>query len=381
MRRGGAGRGTTRPGSTRRESMGCPAAVRLLSVSLLVLLLAACTGAPAAPAAAPASPAAVAPTAVSSAATASSPVPLPEKVTIAYSSISGTFLPAFLAADEGLFAKYGVNAELTYIGSGTTATQSLLAGEVQFVVTSGGEVAAAYLGGAPTRIILSWMRTLPSIFMVHPSITSPEQLRGQPIGITRFGGQPHTAARLALRGWGLNPDTDVQYLQLGGVAEIMAATLTGQVMGGSYSPPTNVLARKEGLRVLSDPSATGLPYPGSVLTALQPYLEANPEPVRRVVQAMLEGIKVSLTDDAATYASLAKYTRTEDPELLGATVDFYRSILDKAPYQRPEGVRVVLDDLAEAEPRAAAIRPEELIDTSALEQLDRAGFLKQLYGE
>jgi NitT/TauT family transport system substrate-binding protein len=364
---------------------GLHAASRRPGLWLLVVLLAACSGAPAAPAPAPANPT-TAPTAASgpapaSAAASSAPSPLPEKVTIAYSSISGTFLPAFLAAEEGLFAKYGVNAELTYIASGTTAVQSLLAGEVQFVVTSGGEVAAAYLGGAPTRIVLCWMRTLPSVFMVQPSITSPEQLRGQLIGITRFGGQPHTAARLALRGWGMNPDTDVQYLQLGGVAEIMAATLTGQVAGGSYSPPTNVQARKEGLRVLSDPSASGMPYPGSLLTGLQPYLEANPEATRRVVQAMLEGIKVSVVDDAATNAALAKYTRTEDPELLAATVELYRSILDKAPYQRPEGVRVVLDDLAESEPRAATVRPEELINTSALEQLDRAGFLKQLYGE
>jgi NitT/TauT family transport system substrate-binding protein len=373
---------TLRVSRRRRDTSGPTATIGRAGAWLLVLLLAACSGGPAASAPAPARPAA-APTVSGSAVVAapSAPSPLPEKVTIAYSSISGTYVPAFLAADQGLFDKYGVNAELTYIASGTTAVQSMLAGEVQFVVTSGGEVAAAYLGGAPARIVLNWMRTLPSVFMVQPSITSPEQLRGQPIGITRFGGQPHTAARLALRSWGMNPDTDVQYLQLGGVSEIMAATLTGQVAGGSYSPPTNVQARKEGLRVLSDPAATGLPYPGTLLTSLQPYLEASPEATRRVVQAMLEGIKLSIVDDAATYAALAKYTRTEDPELLGATVELYRSILDKAPYPRLEGVRVVLDDLVDNEPRAASIRPEELVNTSALEQLERAGFLKQLYGE
>ena len=64
---------------------------------------------------------------------------------------------------------------------------------------------------------------------------------------------------------------------------------------------------------------------------------------------------------------------------LAATVVFYRSILDKAPYQRPEAVQTVLDDAAESDPRAATIRPEELINTDALAQLDREGFLKQLY--
>ena len=37
------------------------------------------------------------------------------------------------------------------------------------------------------------------------------------MGITRFGAQSRIGVRLALRHWGMNPDGDVQYLQLGGV--------------------------------------------------------------------------------------------------------------------------------------------------------------------
>src|SRR5207248_4971607 len=99
--------------------------------------------------------------------------------------------------------------------------------------------------------------------------------------------------------------------------------------------------------MLGDLSQMGIPYQGSVLVGLQPYLEANPDAVRRVVRAMLEGIKVSLTEDELTRTALAKYTRTEDPELLDETIVYYRSIVQRVPYPTPAGLQTVLDDLAE----------------------------------
>ncbi|HLH26217.1 MAG TPA: ABC transporter substrate-binding protein [Chloroflexota bacterium] len=306
------------------------------------------------------------------------PAPLP-KVTVSYSSVSGTFLPVWIAVDEGLFAKHGLDVDITYIASGTTSMQSLIAGDLQFIVSSGAEPAAAYLGGAPTRIVLGWFHALSALFMTDPSITSPEQLRGKPVGITRFGGQPHVAARLALKKWGLDPDRDVQYLQLGGTPEILAAMQSGTVVGGAFAPPTNVRAQRLGFRVLGDLGQMDIPYQAGVLAGMQSYLEANPEATRRFVQAMLDAIQVSLTDDASTYAVLAKYTRTDDPDLLHTTIDYYRQVVSRVPYPTLEGLQTVLDDLAESDPRARTVRPEQLVNTTALEQLDRAGYIQRLY--
>jgi NitT/TauT family transport system substrate-binding protein len=357
-------------------------AIRGLAGGLLgVVLVAACSGAPASAPRATAGPGSgVAASGAPAASTGQTPVPLP-KVTVSYSSISGTFLPLWVAVDEGLFAKHGLDVELTYIASGTTSMQSLVAGDLQFIVSSGAEPAAAYLAGAPVRIVLGWFHAMSALFMVDPSITSPEQLRGKPIGITRFGGQPHIAARLALQKWGLDPASDVQYLQLGGTPEILAAMQSGTVVGGAFAPPTNVRAQRLGFRVLGDLGQMGIPYQAGVLSGMQPYLEANPEATRRFVQGMLDAVKVSLTDDAATYATLAKYTRTDDPDLLNTTIDYYRGIVRRDPYPTLEGLQTVLDDLAESEPRARTVRPAQLVDTTVLEQLDHDGYLQQLWGE
>jgi NitT/TauT family transport system substrate-binding protein len=213
------------------------------------------------------------------------------------------------------------------------------------------------------------------LFMVDPSITEPAQLRGTTIGITRYGSQPHVAARQALLKWGLNPETDVTYLQMGGVPEILGGMQTGAVVGGAFSPPTNALARRLGYRALGDLSQMGIAYQASCLTALQPYIQANPDVVQRFVRALAEGVQITLTDDAATRAAAAKYTQIDDAELLDDAIAYYRTVAQRVPYPTPEGIQAILDDLAQTDPRAKAGQPRELMDTTALDQLEREGLL------
>jgi ABC-type nitrate/sulfonate/bicarbonate transport system substrate-binding protein len=125
----------------------------------------------------------------------------------------------------------------------------------------------------------------------------------------------------------------------------------------------------------------GIPYQSTVLIALQPYLEANPEVARRFERAILEGIKLYLTDDTASRAALGKYTKTEDVAVLDETIAYYRTIVQKVPYPTLEGLQTILEEIAMTDPRARDVKPQELVNTTTLEQLEREGFLKQLYGE
>jgi NitT/TauT family transport system substrate-binding protein len=308
--------------------------------------------------------------------------PLPQKVVIAYSSVSGSYLPVYTTAEAGLFTKNGLDVEMTYIASGTTALQSLIANEVHFVVTSAPEPTAAYVSGAPARMVAAWNVGIAALFMVDQSITRPEDLKGKPIGISRFGGQPHVGARLALKKWGLDPTNDVQYIQLGGVGEILAGMQQGAVVGGVFSPPTNVRAQRLGFRVLGDLAQMDVGYQSDVLAAMQPYLEANPEVARRVVRALVEGIKVALQDDALAASAMGKYTRIEEQDVLNETVAYIRTVLKRTPYPSLPALQNHLDEVAESgDLRAREVRPQQLVNTTALEQLEREGFIKLLYGE
>ena len=311
---------------------------------------------------------------------ASAPAMLPDKIKIAYTALSGSQLPMYVADESGLFAKHGVDVESVYIASGTTGMASLVAGDVQFSVSTGPDAAAVHAGGAPAVLLMGWINTFPNLFMVDPSITNPAQLRGKPIGISRLGTQAHVSARLALKKWGIEPD-EVQFVQLGGVPEILAGMQAGAVVGGAFSPPTNIRARQAGFHALGDLAQMGIPYQSTGLVALQPYVDANPEASRRVVRALLEGIKLLHTDDAATRAALGKVTQTDDVAVLDETIAYYRELTPRAPYPTLEGLQTGLDDLAETNPAARALQPRQLVNTSILEALEREGFLKQLYGD
>ena len=67
---------------------------------------------------------------------------------------------------------------------------------------------------------------------------------------------------------------------------------------------------------------------------------------------MLVGLKLSLTDDAAALASIDKYTRVDEPDLLRETLDYFRRIARREPYPVPAGLQTLLDLEADRNPRA-----------------------------
>ena len=80
---------------------------------------------------------------------------------IAYSSISGAMLPLWVAKDTGLFAKHGVDVDLTYIRG--VAIEALLAGEVQFVRASRPRLCAPH-----SEVPISRLLPIPSTLRFFP---------------------------------------------------------------------------------------------------------------------------------------------------------------------------------------------------------------------
>ena len=51
------------------------------------------------------------------------------------------------------------------------------------------------------------------------------------------------------------------------------------------------------------------------------------------------------------------------------------------PYPTLPGLQTVIDEVAQSDPRAVGLRPEDLVNTAALEQIEREGFVNALWGE
>ena len=74
----------------------------------------------------------------------------------------------------------------------------------------------------------------------------------------------------------------------------------------------------------------------------------------------------------------AKYMRTTDPEVLDATYDWFVKRVSKKPYPTLKGIQYLLDEVASKLPNAKNAKPEQFVDLSLLQQLEREGFFTEM---
>jgi hypothetical protein len=70
--------------------------------------------------------------------------------------------------------------------------------------------------------------------------------------------------------------------------------------------------------------------------------------------------------------------RTTDPEVLDATYDWFVKRVSKKPYPTLKGIQYLLDEVASKLPNAKNAKPEQFVDLSLLQQLEREGFFAEM---
>lgn len=93
-----------------------------------------------------------------------------------------------LAATFGLYPKYGLDATIVRIGSGTVATAALLGGEADVISTSGPALINARLSGTPVLYVTNFNNWSDAHLLVRPEVTSMEQLRSGKFAVPGLGG-------------------------------------------------------------------------------------------------------------------------------------------------------------------------------------------------
>jgi NitT/TauT family transport system substrate-binding protein len=243
-------------------------------------------------------------------------------VRIAYSSISGAMLPLWVAKDNGLFAKHGVDVELTYIRG--VAIEALLAGEVQFVRASPPWVVRSAMRGSDLAFIANTINVAVFSLMSKPELQRPEDLKGKKIGVTNLGDSPDLVLSLLLEKWGLQRGKDLAVLGIrGGMPELLISVNKGFVDAGMISAPSNRRGIKMGLREFVDTADLGIPYINSPLSTRRSTIKNQRETVLRVLRGYYEAVRQTRRDRDGAMKILAKYVRVTDPEILAEVYQIY----------------------------------------------------------
>lgn len=304
----------------------------------------------------------------------------PEKLRIAYSAIGSSQSPLWIAHEAGIFKKHGLDVELLYLGGGSRAAQVVVSGEVPIAMFTGASVISANLAGGDLVNVASGMNVMPFFLVVTPAVRQIEDLKGKKVAVTRFASATDYALRYAAERWPVKPDRDFTVLQIGGQPEMIGGLKSGAIQGAMLNAEFTVIARREGFRDLADVSTLGIPFPASALNTSRAFIRNRRDTALRVVRAYADSIHYGKTQKKSTVGVLGKYLKNQDVPFLEAVYDLYLGqYVPKVPHPSAEAMKVALDQIGERDPRARSMRAEQFIDASLMQELEKEGFIKQLW--
>ena len=307
----------------------------------------------------------------------------PFKMAVGYSGLSADQLVMWVAKDTGIFAKNDLDVQLVYFTGGTTSVMAMVSGDAPMVQASGPGIVSAALAGADAVYVVGGIVTLDYWLMTLPEIKTPEQLKGGIVAIARFGGAADFVARFALAKLGLNPQKDVTIVQTGSTPERLAALESRRVQGTVLVSPMTFAAQKKGYYLMADVAALGLAYQHQGGATTRRFIREHPDVVRHFVKSYIETVHRMKADRQGGMKILARHLNIDDRDVLEKT--YNSSIADSKlpPKQYPtlDGLKTILDQLGEKDPKARAAKPQDFVDNRFVEEFDKNGFIDGLYGK
>src|SRR5919109_107694 len=300
-----------------------------------------------------------------------------EPIKVAYSGVSAAGTPLWLAKEEGIFAKHGLEADLVAVRSAPLQVTALVSNEVQFVRGSASSMLTAAAQGAKLKILLSLFAERASYnFLVSPAITQPRDLRGKKIGVQDFSGLLWTLTMLSLREMGLDPQRDNINIQAIGDSTVIAQSLaTGIIDGAALDKLQSVRLQGQGVKVLLDLS--GIAFPSSPFMSAESFIQKNPQVVENFIKALIESSTIMRAQKEKGLAVLQKHIKA-DRAL--AEIGYKNLLQDLTPYTfiSVKGLRTVQEIIALRDPKIAKYNVEDLLDQRILKKVVESGYVEEI---
>lgn len=209
-----------------------------------------------------------------------------EKIRVALSTVSFTFLVNLIARDAGIFKKHGLDVESILV-AGPAQVAALAAGEIDYNSSFvPGLLLAAK--GLPFTVVMATTKTPLFYIMSQPDIKIAN-LAGKKVAVSRIGSQSHNLTRSMIKQSGINPDA-VTYIQTGSASNSYSALNARSVDAATLSIPFNVLMKQKGFNQLASTNNIGV-FPNTGLQVPRAKLEKNRAQVKLMVRAFLDSLK------------------------------------------------------------------------------------------
>jgi ABC-type nitrate/sulfonate/bicarbonate transport system substrate-binding protein len=276
----------------------------------------------------------------------------------------------------GLWKKRGLETKLIYFTSGATMAQATMSGDIDIgdsdVPAMLNAVSSGILDG---KLISVYVNRFPFSFITRKEIKKPDDLKGKKLAISRFGSSSDVTTRMLLKFWKLDPDKDVNILQVAGPTRL-PALFSGQIDGtliGTYDVPK--VLESGCCTALVDLLELPLEYARFGQVVPTSLLKTQRQTVLRFVEGLIEGIHVFKTNRELAL-SVLKQSGVTSPQYGYERVS---AALRERPFPEPVGVQAVLDSVKTTKSKITLAK--DVMDASLVEEIDKAGFIGRLYGK
>lgn len=229
-------------------------------------------------------------------------------------------LPMYVAEKEGFYTAHGVKVEIIPVGSAPERDQLIAAGKADGMIN---EIVSVLFYNRDSVQVQSVRFARAATADVHlfsilaskeSGITSVEQLKGAPIGISDGTVIAYLTDRM-LQKEGFTPE-DIKTVSVPSLTDRMTLITSGKLQAGVLPEPLTSLAVQQGAVVVLDDSK----YPDlshSVISFRKQVLDQNPDAVKGFLAAIEDAVK-AINADPAKYQTLMADLKLVPPPLAGS---------------------------------------------------------------
>ena len=294
-----------------------------------------------------------------------------------YPSFAGSWATAWIAKEAGYFSAEGIDLELIRVGGSTRMVAAMLGGSAPIIQAGAIAAFTANAAGAEVVIIGSTGTVSPFRLIARPEIKQPSDLKGKKAGITTFGSTSDQVVRIALKQFGLEPNKDVTLLTFGAQPEVFAALQHGAIQAAPLSYPLYPKAMKSGMRELVKFADLGVEDINGTVITTRAFVAQQRDTALRFMRAFTRGMQRYHMDKEFSKKVLGKYGKINDEETLEGTWQDYAPTLQKSPRPSLKAIQFMIENQFPG--KKPLPKPEQFVDFSIAEQLEKSGLVDSLY--
>jgi NitT/TauT family transport system substrate-binding protein len=287
----------------------------------------------------------------------------PRVIRFGLPSLALSYMPMYIADEQGIFAEHGLRAEFTTMET-NIAPAAMDRGEVD--IAGSGTAAVDYaLQGGDVRVFMRLFDQSPWTMISRADIQTAADLRGQTIATS--ASTPRLFAIAGVRHLGLVPDEDVKFITTGGTSASYTALLSGQIGAAVVTPPFDSKAKSQGYReFLFVGNLLALPYVD--LPTSKANLEKRPDVMKDTIRSLFEAMRWWRERPDDTVAAVATKFEVSPSEAKDA-YDTFTRIMTKTGEVEERSIRVYIETASQVSGARPDVPLDTLVDTRLLHEV------------